>query len=75
MVDRNMPKKPKAIAVKIRDLAARHGVVYTCLLGDDAALDHIEQLLIALRRSGYLNNNATLLLEIEYFQEKQGLTK
>jgi hypothetical protein len=49
-----------------RDLLARH---VTRLAGDDIELDEIEQLLIALQRSGHLSRAEMIQLQADYLRE------
>ena len=71
----------KAVAARIRKMALEHHVVYvraphdmlahdiTRLAGDDVQLDEIEQLLIALQRSGYLSRTEMVQLQAAYLRE------
>ena len=70
-----------AIAARIRKMAQEHHVAYvrtsrdmlahhiTCLAGDDVELDEIEQLLIALQRSGHLSRKEMVRLQAAYLRE------
>jgi hypothetical protein len=70
-----------ATAVRIRKMAQECRVVYvrtprdveahhiTRLAGDDVQLDEIEQLLIALQRSGYLSRAEMVRLQAAYLRE------
>jgi hypothetical protein len=70
-----------AIAVRVRKMADEHHVTYvrtsrdalahhiTRLAGDDVQLDDIEQLLIALQRSGYLSRFEMVQLQAAYLRE------
>lgn len=70
-----------AIAVRIRKMAQDHHVAYvrtsrdalahdiTRLAGDDVQLDDIEQLLIALQRSGHLSRAEMVQLQAAYLRE------
>lgn len=49
-----------------RDVEARH---ITRLAGDDVEFDEIEQLLIALQRSGYLSRAEMVQLQAAYLRE------
>lgn len=49
-----------------RDVAAHH---ITRLAGDDVELDEIEQLLIALQRSGHLSRAEMIQLQASYLRE------
>jgi hypothetical protein len=49
-----------------RDLLARH---ITRLAGDDVELDEVEQLLVALQRSGYLSRAEMIQLQASYLRE------
>jgi hypothetical protein len=49
-----------------RDMLAHH---ITRLAGDDVELDEIEQLLIALQRSGYLSRAEMIQLQANYLRE------
>jgi hypothetical protein len=71
----------KAVATRIRKMALEHHVVYvraprdmlahdiTRLAGDDVQLDEIEQLLIALQRSGHLSRTEMVQLQAAYLRE------
>jgi hypothetical protein len=75
----SMPES--ATAVRIRKMAQECRVVYvptprdveahhiTRLAGDDIQLDEIEQLLIALQRSGYLSRAEMVRLQAAYLRE------
>ena len=68
-------------AARIRKMAEEHHVVYvrashdtlanhiTRLAGDDVKLDEIEQLLIALQRSGHLSRAEMVQLQAAYLRE------
>ncbi len=70
-----------ATAVRIRKMAQEHHVAYvrtsrdalahhiTRLAGDDVQLDEIEQLLIALQRSGHLSRAEMVQLQAAYLRE------
>lgn len=70
-----------AIATRIRKMAQEHHVAYvwtprdalahhiTRLAGDDVQLDEIEQLLIALQRSGHLSRVEMVQLQAAYLRE------
>jgi len=68
-------------AARIRKMALEHRVTYvrterdglahhmTRLAGDDVELDEIEQLLVALQRSGYLSRAEMIQLQANYLRE------
>lgn len=68
-------------AARIRKMALEHHVTYvrtardtlahhiTRLAGDDVQLDEIEQLLVALQRSGYLSRAEMIQLQANYLRE------
>ena len=70
-----------AVAARIRKMAEEHDVAYvrtsrdafahhiTRLAGDDVKLDEIEQLLIALQRSGHLSRTEMVQLQAAYLRE------
>jgi hypothetical protein len=70
-------------AAHIRSLAQKHHVAYvqtrsdaladdvTRLAGDDVELDDIEQLLIALQRSGHLTRVEMVQLQASYLRESK----
>jgi hypothetical protein len=70
-----------AVAARIRKMAEQHHVAYICtsrdtlaqhitrLAGDDVQLDEIEQLLIALQRSGHLSRAEMVQLQAAYLRE------
>ena len=70
-----------ATAARIREMADEHHVAYirtqggmlahhiTRLAGDDVELDEIEQLLIALQRSGHLSRAEMIQLQASYLRE------
>lgn len=70
-----------ATAARIRKMAREHHVAYvqtsrdalahhiTRLAGDDVQLDEIEQLLIALQRSGHLSRTEMVQLQAAYLRE------
>ncbi len=70
-----------AVAARIRKMAEEHRVAYartpndllahhiTRLAGDDVQLDEIEQLLIALQRSGHLSRTEMVQLQAAYLRE------
>ena len=70
-----------AVAARIRKMAEEHHVAYvqtardalarhiTRLAGDDVQLDEIEQLLIALQRSGRLSRVEMVKLQADYLRE------
>jgi hypothetical protein len=70
-----------ATAARIRKMAQKYHVVYvrtprdvqahhiTRLAGDDVELDEIEQLLIALQRSGHLSRAEMVQLQAAYLRE------
>lgn len=77
-----MPNQAKnTIAARIRKMAEEHHVAYvrashdtlahyiTRLAGDDVQLDEIEQLLIALQRSGHLSRTEMVQLQAAYLRE------
>ncbi len=67
----------------IRKLAKRHGVAYapgrndelarhiTRLAGDEVQLDPVEQLLIALQRSGHLSRMRAVRLQAQYLRDSK----
>ena len=71
----------KSVAARIRKMALEHDVEYvraphdrlardiTRLAGDDVQLDEIEQLLIALQRSGHLSRTEMVQLQAVYLRE------
>jgi hypothetical protein len=70
-----------ATAARIRKMAKDHQVAYasterdvlahhiTRLAGDDVELDEVEQLLVALQRSGYLSRAEMIQLQANYLRE------
>jgi len=70
-----------ATAARIRKMARERHVAYvrterdvlahhlTRLAGDDVELDEIEQLLIALQRSGHLSRSEMIQLQADYLRE------
>jgi len=70
-----------ATAARIRKMAEQYHVAYfgtqrdalarhiTRLAGDDVQLDEIEQLLVALQRSGYLTRVEMVQLQATYLRE------
>jgi hypothetical protein len=77
-----MPTRSQgATAAHIRKLAQKYHVAYvqtqsdalahhmTRLAGDDVELDEIEQLLIALQRSGHLSRAEMVQLQASYLRE------
>jgi hypothetical protein len=70
-----------AVAARIRKMAEEHHVAYeqtardararhiTRLAGNDVQLDEIEQLLIALQRSGRLSRVEMVKLQADYLRE------
>jgi hypothetical protein len=70
-----------ATAARIRKMAQEHNVAHfgtqrdalahhiTRLAGDDVQLDEIEQLLVALQRSGHLTRVEMVLLQANYLRE------
>lgn len=68
-------------AARIREMAREHHVAYvrkprdveahhiTRLAGDDVEFDEIEQLLIALQRSGHLSRAEMVQLQAAYLRE------
>jgi hypothetical protein len=70
-----------ATAARIRKMAREHHVAYVCtqrdvlahqitrLAGDDVQLDEIEQLLVALQRSGHLTRAEMVQLQAAYLRE------
>ena len=70
-----------SVAVRIRTMARQHKVAYvpsprdrfahhiTRLAGDDVKLDEIEQLLVALQRSGHLSRAEMVQLQAAYLRE------
>lgn len=69
------------VAGRIRKMARQHNIAYvrssrdalahhiTRLAGDDVELDEIEQLLIALQRSGHLSRAEMVQLQAAYLRE------
>jgi hypothetical protein len=74
-------REKSAVADHIRELAKQHSVTYarrsrdvlahqiTRLAGDDVQLDEVEQLLIALQRSGHLSRVEMIKLQAAYLHE------
>jgi hypothetical protein len=74
-------ERESSIAARIRKMAKEHQVAYvrtprdalandiTRLAGDDVQLDEIEQLLIALQRSGHLSRIEMVQLQAAYLRE------
>lgn len=72
-----------ATAARIRELARHNHVAYrrtehdalahhfTRLAGDDVELDEIEQLLVALQRSGHLTRTEMIKLQASYLRESK----
>lgn len=72
-----------ATAVRIRKMAREHSVSYvrterdrlahhiTRLAGDNVQLDEIEQLLVALQRSGHLSRVEMIQLQADYLRESR----
>ncbi len=70
-----------ATAARIREMARKYHVTYirtphdalahhiTRLAGDDVQFDEIEQLLIALQRSGHLSRAEMVQLQAAYLRE------
>jgi len=70
-----------ATAARIRKMARDHQVAYvgterdtlahhiTRLAGDDVELDEVEQLLVALQRSGHLSRAEMIQLQASYLRE------
>ena len=70
-----------ATAARIRKMALEHHVAYvgtgrdvlarhiTRLAGDHVELDEVEQLLVALQRSGYLSRAEMIQLQANYLRE------
>jgi len=68
-------------AARIRKMAREHRVAYgrterdrladdiTRLAGDEVQLDEIEELLVALQRSGYLSRAEMIQLQANYLRE------
>jgi hypothetical protein len=68
-------------AIRVRNLARKHGVSYvrtqsdalandiTRLAGDHVELDEIERLLIALQRAGHLSRAEVVRLQASYLRE------
>ena len=68
-------------AAHIREMAREHSVAYvrtqrdmladdiTRLAGDEVQLDEIEELLVALQRSGYLSRAEMIQLQANYLRE------
>jgi hypothetical protein len=75
------PQEKSTVAVRIRKMAEEHHVAYvrtsrdvfahhvTRLAGDDVQLDEVEQLLIALQRSGHLSRIEMVRLQAAYLRE------
>jgi hypothetical protein len=75
------PKSKSKTAARIRALAKKYRVTYvrtrqdvlahhiTRLAGDDVKFDEIEQLLIALQRSGHLSRGEIVKLQASYLRE------
>jgi hypothetical protein len=64
---RKMAKERHVVYVHTpRDVEAHH---ITRLAGDDVEFDEIEQLLIALQRSGYLSRAEMVQLQAAYLRE------
>ena len=69
------------VAARVRTLARQHKVAYVPLprdrlahhitrpSGDDVELDEIEQLLVALQRSGHLSRTEMVHLQAAYLRE------
>jgi hypothetical protein len=76
-------RENSTVAAQIRKLAREHHVAYvrtsrdalahhiTRLAGDDVQLDEIEQLLIALQRSGHLSRIEMVKLQAAYLRESR----
>lgn len=77
-----MPDQTRsAVAARILKMAEEHRVAYvgtsrdtlahhiTRLAGDDVQFDEIEQLLIALQRSGHLSRTEMVQLQAAYLRE------
>ena len=74
-------REKSTVAVHIRKMAEERHVVYvhtsrdalthhiTRLAGDDVQLDEVEQLLIALQRSGHLSHIEMVKLQAAYLRE------
>ena len=74
-------RERSAVAARIRKMAEEHQVAYvrtsrdafahhiTRLAGDDVQLDEVEQLLIALQRSGHLSRIEMVKLQAAYLRE------
>lgn len=74
-------QEKSAIADRVRQMAREHRVTYvqtehdalarhiTRLAGDDVQFDEIEQLLIALQRSGHLSRVEMVKLQAAYLRE------
>jgi hypothetical protein len=72
-----------ATATRIRTMAREHHVTYvrsprdtaahhiTRLAGDHVEFDEVEQLLIALQRSGYLSRTEMVQLQAAYLRESK----
>lgn len=76
------PVPAKGVGEHIRKLAAQHNVAYaktagdelacaiTRLSGDEAEMDEVELLLIALERAGVVSSEDVLPLHVSYLREK-----
>ena len=74
-------REKSVVAARIRKMAQEHHVAYvhtshdalahhiTRLAGDDVQLDEVEQLLIALQRSGHLSRIEMVQLQAAYLRE------
>ena len=74
-------REKSVVAARIRKMAQEHHVAYvrtsrdalahhvTRLAGDDVQLDEVEQLLIALQRSGHLSRIEMVKLQAAYLRE------
>ncbi|HEM6829102.1 hypothetical protein [Citrobacter koseri] len=79
-----MPQKtPTSVASYIYQLAKKHNItairdnisniaiIITALSGDDIKLDDVEQLLVNLKRKGFLTKAEMMQLEGRYLREKK----
>jgi len=76
-----LAREKNVVALRIRKMAEEHRVAYvhtsrdtfahdiTRLAGDDVQLDEVEQLLIALQRSGHLSRIEMVKLQAAYLRE------
>lgn len=80
-INRMSEHAESATAARIREMARERHVAYvrtqrdiltdhiTRLAGDDVELDEIEQLLVALQRSGHLSRTEMIQLQANYLRE------